>query len=158
MNETWQFDILSPGFHAHPFPTLDRMRAEAPVVRLKLPIIGRTWLAVTHDACATVLKDHETFVRDPAHAGIRTQARILKILPRTIGLLSLNMLGHDDPEHRRLRGLVDQAFQRRTVQAMKPTIAAIADRLLDRLERRDHADLMAEFCRDLPLAVICELL
>lgn len=125
---------------------------------MKLPIVGRTWLAITHDACATLLKDYETFARDPANAGIRTQARILKFLPRTIGLLALNMLGHDDPEHRRLRGLVDQAFQRRTIEAMKPTIAAIADRLLDRLEGREEADLMAEFCRDLPLAVICEML
>jgi cytochrome P450 PksS len=158
MTETRQFDILSRRFHADPFPTLDRMRAEGPVVRMKLPIVGRTWLAVTHGACTTLLKDHETFARDPARAGIRTQARILKFLPRTIRLLALNMLGHDDPEHRRLRGLVDQAFQHRTIQAMKPTIAAIADRLLDRLEGRDHADLIAEFCRDLPLAVICEML
>src|SRR5918997_5549903 len=152
MTESRQFDILSPRFHADPFPTLNRMRAEAPVVRMKLPIVGRTWLAITHDACATLLKDHETFARDPANAGIRTQARILNFLPRTLGLLALNMLGQDDPEHRRLRGLVDQAFQRRTIEAMKPTIAAIADRLLDRLEGRAEADLMAEFCRDLPLA------
>jgi cytochrome P450 PksS len=158
MSDTPQFDILSAGFHAYPFPTLDRMRAEAPVVRLKLPIVGRTALAVTHDACATLLKDHATFARDPANAGIRTQARILKVLPRTIGLLALNMLGHDDPEHRRLRGLVDQAFQRRTIEAMKPMIALTANRLLDRLEGREDVDLMAEFCRDLPLAVICELL
>jgi cytochrome P450 len=158
MTEARQFDILSPRFHADPFSTLDRMRAEAPVVRMRLPIVGRTWLAITHDACATLLKDHETFARNPANAGIRTQARILQFLPRTIGLLALNMLGHDDPEHRRLRGLVDQAFQRRTIEAMKPTIAAIADRLLDRLEGREEADLMAEFCRDLPLAVICEML
>lgn len=158
MTETRQFDILSRRFHADPFPTLDRMRAEGPVVRMKLPIVGRTWLAVTHGACTTLLKDHETFARDPARAGIRTQARILKFLPRTIRLLALNMLGHDDPEHRRLRGLVDQAFQHRMIQTMKPTIAAIADRLLDRLEGRDHADLIAEFCRDLPLAVICEIL
>jgi cytochrome P450 len=158
MSEPHQYDILSPRFHADPFPTLDRMRAEAAVVRMKLPIVGGTWLATTHDACATLLKDHETFARDPANAGIRTQARILKILPRTIGLLALNMLGHDDPEHRRLRGLVDQAFQRRTIEAMKPMIATVADQLLDRLERRDEADLMAEFCRDLPLAVICEML
>src|SRR5215204_7294588 len=158
MTESRQFDILSPRFHADPFPTLDRMRSEAPVVSMKLPIVGRTWLAITHDACATLLKDHESFARDPAKAGLRTQARILKFLPRTIGLLALNMLGHDDPEHRRLRGLVDQAFQRRTIEAMKPTIAAIADRLLDRLEGREEANLMAEFCRDLPLAVICEML
>ncbi|TIN08874.1 cytochrome P450 [Mesorhizobium sp.] len=158
MVETRDFDILSPGFHANPFPTVDRMRTEGPVVSMRLPIIGRTWLAVTHDACATLLKDHESFARDPANAGSRTQARILRILPRSLGLLALNMLGHDDPEHRRLRGLVDQAFQRRTVEAMKPMITQIADRLLDKLEGRPEVDLMAEFCRDLPLSVICALL
>jgi cytochrome P450 PksS len=68
------------------------------------------------------------------------------------------MLGHDDPEHRRLRGLVDQAFQRRTIEAMKPMITDITDRLLDRLQGRTEADLMAEFCRDLPLSVICAML
>jgi len=156
--ETHDFDILSSGFHANPFPTLANMRAEGPVVCLKLPIVGRTWLAVSHEACAALLKDHETFARDPANAGSKTQARILAVLPRTIGLLALNMLGHDDPEHRRLRGLVDQAFQRRTIAAMRPVITNIADRLLDRLEGRTEADLMAEYCRDLPLSVICAML
>jgi cytochrome P450 len=68
------------------------------------------------------------------------------------------MLGHDDPEHRRLRSLVDQAFQRRTIAALKPMIAETADRLIDRLQGRTEADLMAEFCRDLPLSVICAML
>ncbi len=158
MAEPPQFDILSPQFHANPLPTLDRMRAEGPVVSVKLPIIGRTWLAVTHDSCAELLKDHDDFARDPANAGSRTQARILRFLPRTLGLLATNMLGHDDPEHRRLRSLVDQAFQRRTIAALKPMIAETADRLIDRLQGRTEADLMAEFCRDLPLSVICAML
>ena len=152
------FDIVSSDFHANPFPTLDRMRAEGSVVRMKLPIVGRTFLAVTHDACSSLLKDHESFARDPGNAGIRTQERILRFLPRTIGLLASNMLGHDDPEHRRLRGLVDQAFQRRTIQTMKPMIVGIADRLLDKMDGRTQAELMEEFCRDLPLSVICAML
>jgi cytochrome P450 len=158
MTKPYDFDILSPGFHADPMPTLDRMRAEGPFVRMKLPIVGRTWLAVTHDACAMLMKDHETFARDPANAGSRIQARILRFLPRTISLLALNMLGHDDPEHRRLRGLVDQAFQRRTIEAMRPMITEIADGLLDKLEGSTEADLMSKFCRDLPLSVICAVL
>lgn len=155
---TADFDILSPAFHANPFPTLDRIRAEGAFVRLKLPIVGRTWFATTHEACATLLKDHENFVRDPGNAGSRTQERILKILPRTLGLLALNMLGHDDPEHRRLRGLVDLAFARRSIAAMRPLITQIADMLIDRFDGRNEIDLMAEFCRDLPLSVICALL
>ena len=152
------FDIVSPEFHANPFPTLDSMRSEGPVLPLKLPIVGRTWLVVTHDSCATLLKDHETFARDPANAGSKTQVRLLRFLPNTIGLLALNMLGHDDPEHRRLRGLVDQAFQRHSIEAMKPMIKEIADRLFERLKGRTEADLLSEFCRDLPLSVICAML
>ena len=158
MVEPHDFDVLSPEFHANPLPTFDRMRAEGAVVRMKLPILGRTSFAVTHDACAALLKDHESFARDPANAGSRTQARILTFLPRTIGLLALNMIGYDDPEHRRLRDLVDQAFQRRSIEAMKPLITQIADRLLDRLEAKGKVDLMSEFCRDLPLSVICAVL
>ncbi|KQW22813.1 cytochrome [Afipia sp. Root123D2] len=158
MSEKQRFDILSPDFHADPFPTLDRMRAENPLVCMRLPIVGRTWLAVTHDSCAELLKNYEDFARDPANAGSRTQERVLKVLPKTVGLLALNMLGHDDPEHRRLRGLVDQAFQRRTIAVLKPMIEETADRLVARLEGRTEADLMAEFCRDLPLSVICAML
>jgi len=36
--------------------------------------------------------------------------------------------------------------------------AFIVPQLLDGLEGREEPDLMAEFCRDLPLAVICEML
>lgn len=152
------FDIVSASFHADPMPTLGRMRAAGPLIQLKLPIIGQTWLTTTHQASVELLKDHARFVRDPGNAGSRTQERVLKVLPRTLGLLALNMLGHDDPEHRRLRGLVDQAFQRKGVAALEPMIAATADRLLDRLEGAGEADLMADYCRDLPLSVICAML
>ena len=127
------FDIVAPAFHADPFPTLARMREAGPLVQLRLPIVGRTWLTTTHAAAVELLKDHDRFVRDPGNAGSRTQERVLKVLPRTLGLLARNMLGMDDPDHRRLRGLVDQAFARRGIAAMKPAIEAAADRLLDRV-------------------------
>lgn len=153
------FDLVSPSFHADPTRTLDQIRATGrPLVRMRLPIIGKIWICVTHESCAAMLKDRETFVRDPANAGSRTQERILKVLPRSIGLLALNMLGKDDPEHRHLRALVDQAFQRRGIQAMRPLIESIADKLLDELAKRREVDLMADFCRDLPLSVICAML
>ena len=153
------FDIVSPSFHANPTRTLEQIRATgSPFVRLRLPILGKILICVTHEACGAMLKDQKTFVRDPANAGSRLQERILKILPRSLGLLALNMLGKDDPEHRHLRGLVDQAFQRRGIQAMRPMITAVADQLLERLADRRDVDLMEDFCRDLPLTVICAML
>jgi cytochrome P450 PksS len=128
-----EFDIVSASFHADPAETLERIWATGrPVVRLKLPILGRMLICVTHEACGAMLKDSQAFVRDPANAGSRKQERILRFLPRSLRLLALNMLGRDDPEHRHLRGLVDQAFQRRGIQAMQPMITAVADRLLDK--------------------------
>ncbi|MCO5163082.1 MAG: cytochrome P450 [Mesorhizobium sp.] len=151
-------DIVSPGFHADPFPTLARMRATGPLVPMKLPILGRIWLTTTHAGSAELLKDGERFVRDPGNAGSRTQERVLKVLPATLGLLAKNMLGLDDPDHRRLRSLVDQAFGRRGVTTMTPMIEGIADRLLDQLDGKPEAELMQSYCRDLPLSVICAML
>jgi cytochrome P450 len=79
-------------------------------------------------------------------------------MPRPIKLMTNNMLQKDEPDHRRLRKLVDGAFARRDVQAMRPAIAAIADRLLDGFEGRSEIDLAAEFSRRLPLIVIADLL
>lgn len=153
-----EFDIVSSAFRADPLPTLARMRGAGPLVQLKLPIVGRTWLTTTHAGSVELLKDHDRFVRDPGNAGSRTQERILKVLPRTLGLLATNMLGLDDPAHRRLRSLVDQAFQRRGIATLEPTVAATADRLIDRMSRHAESDLMQDYCRDLPLSVICAVL
>lgn len=159
MEPEHHLDLVSPSFHADPAATLDQIRRIGRgVIRIKLPIVGRIWLCVTHETCASLLKDHASFARDPANAGRFFQANILRVLPRTIRLLALNMLGHDDPEHRRLRGLVDQAFQRRSIDAIRPIIVETADRLLDRIGARQEADLMEAFCRDLPLSVICAML
>lgn len=152
-----RFDLLSPTFHANPASTIRLMNGRA-AVRVRLPIMGGITLCTTHETCSALLKDHETFVRDPSNAGKFTQARVLKLLPRTLSLLALNMLGHDDPEHRRLRGLVDKAFQRRSIEAIGPIITDVTDRMLDRMEGQAQVDLMDAFCRDLPLSVICVML
>ena len=39
-----------------------------------------------------------------------------------------NMLTMDEPDHTRLRNIVDEAFRRRAVLDMEPHIRAIADR------------------------------
>jgi cytochrome P450 len=80
-------------------------------------------------------------------------------MPRLIGTIANNMLTMDEPDHTRLRDIVDEAFRRRAVLDMEPHIRAIADRLADELfEGGSPADLVQRFARMLPLAVICELL
>jgi cytochrome P450 PksS len=69
------------------------------------------------------------------------------------------MLTNDEPDHTRLRSLVDEAFRRRAILDMEPRVQAIAEELANKLfEAGTPADLVARYARLLPLAVICELL
>jgi cytochrome P450 len=69
------------------------------------------------------------------------------------------MLSMDEPDHTRLRGIVDEAFRRRAILEMEPRILAIADQLAaDLFADGSPADLVARYARRLPLSVICELL
>jgi cytochrome P450 len=123
-----------------------------------VPFLGRTWVATTYDAVNEVLKDDHTFVRSPERAGKRQPAGMRWWMPRTFRVLAQNMLGHDDPDHRRLRKLVDQAFNRQSVEGLRPRIGDICDELLGRMADAGPVDLMEGLARPLPLAVICELL
>src|SRR3954467_8158825 len=87
----------------NPFPTLARLREAGPVVRVKLPFLGKTGLATTHSAINEVLKDDATFVRSPQNAGKKPLAGMRWWVPPRLRVLAENMLGYDDPDHRRLR-------------------------------------------------------
>src|ERR1051325_520802 len=69
-----------------------------------------------------------------------------------------SMLLLDDPDHKRLRGLVSQAFNQRSVDAWRPRIRDIAEALLDALANHRSFDVIAEFAAPLPILVIAEML
>jgi cytochrome P450 len=120
-------------------------------------------MATSYDAVNDLLRDHHRFVQSPATAGNRGMGAIVRWLPRGLKPLATNMLLRDPPDHRRLRSLVDQAFRRQNVEAIRPHLEAMADEALDRLEAEAArsprgVDLLAHFARPFPLAVICEIL
>ena len=84
-------------------------------------------------------------------------------LPRTIEALTKSMIYEDDPEHRRHRNLVNQAFTVRRVGAFEPRVEAIAADLLDSLEGRiaktpgHEVDLLDTYARWVPMRVIAEM-
>jgi cytochrome P450 len=158
LNTPLRFDFGSVASKADPFAFFAAMRDAGPVIPIKFPIVGRAWVTTTYDATAVMLKDNERFVQEARHAGKRGVAGMKWWMPRSLMLLTNNMLLKDEPDHRRLRKLVDQAFQRRRVRDMRGSVEAIADRLLDSFAGSDEVDLASEYSRLLPLEVICELL
>jgi cytochrome P450 len=152
------FDIVSASFKADPAPTFAAMRAAGPVIPIRLPFVGRAWVTTTHAATLAMVKDNGLFVQEGRHAGKSGVAGFGWWLPKSIKAMTNNMLQKDEPDHRRLRKLVDAAFARRDVLAMRRDVEKVADTLLDRFAGKDEIELVDDYARQLPLAVICDLL
>jgi cytochrome P450 len=158
LSKPLDFDIVSGRFKQDPFPTFAAMRRAGPVIPIRLPFVGRVWMTTTHEAALAMVKDNALFVQEGRHAGKSGVAGFSWWMPRPIKLMTNNMLQKDEPDHRRLRHLVDKAFARRDVLAMRGDVERIADRLIDGFAGRAEVDLVEEYARQLPLAVICDLL
>ena len=149
-------DFTSEAFFRDPGATVAALRATAPVVATRFPIVGKVWVTTTHEAAARVLKDSATFTLRKEGGAL---ASLRWWMPGFVGALANNMLTVDEPDHTRLRGIVDEAFRRRAVLDMEPRIRAIADDLAAALfADGSPADLVERYARTLPLSVICELL
>ncbi len=148
-------DLTSQDFFRDPAAVIEKLRARGPVVEAKLPIVGKLWMTTTYEAAARVLKDSETFTlrNEGGVAGLRWW------MPGIVRAVADNMLTMDEPDHTRLRGIVDEAFRRRAILDLEPRILAIADELAGALfADGSPADLVERYARRLPLSVICELL
>ncbi len=157
LRHTYRQDIAAISALADPFPALDELRAAGPVVPVRVPFIGRAWLTTTHAAAEAMLKDKVGFVSEGTNAGVPGIERFVWWMPGPIRLMMNNMLLKDEPDHGRLRRLVNAAFERRGIAAMAGAIAELADRRIDAFGS-GPVDLVADYARLLPLDVISELL
>jgi cytochrome P450 len=109
----------------------------------------QSWFVTSHDDVRDVLRDKE-FWTDPRKAE-RGDAAILALT----GEPALVLL--DDPEHRRLRGLVNKAFTPKAVEVLRPRIATLAEELVGAIDTEEF-DLITTLAGPLPVIVIAELL
>ncbi|UPK39470.1 cytochrome P450 [Bradyrhizobium sp. 186] len=153
---TPRIDFTSDTFFRDPPATIARLRTAGPVIAARFPLVGEVWITTTHETTAQVLKDGATFTlrrEDGEIAGLRWW------MPKLITTIANNMLTMDEPDHTRLRSIVDEAFRRRAIMDMQPRIRAIADDLAaDLFANCSPADLVQRYARILPLSVISELL
>jgi len=65
--------FTSQDYLRDPAGGLAKLRAAGPIVEVRLPIIGRTWITTTSDLAARVLKDNDTFTmrQNGRVAGVR---------------------------------------------------------------------------------------
>jgi cytochrome P450 len=149
-------DFSSQEYFRDPAGGIEKLRSAGPVIEVHFPIVGKVWTTTTQELADEVLKDSKTFTlrrEDGNVAGLQWW------MPGIIRTLANSMLSMDEPDHSRLREIVEEAFRRRAVLEMEPRIQALADELADELfAEGSPADLVVHYARKLPLSVICELL
>lgn len=151
------YDLRDPAFLANPAPMLAQMRANGPLVRVRVPVIGKIWMTTSDAGARALLKSPDLFVRDMRTRGGRPIERVYWWLPPIIKPLLKTLIGADGEDHKRLRGSVDRAFARIEIEEMRAAIHDMAETLLDDVKGAE-ADLIAGYARPLPLMAICALL
>lgn len=150
--------MADPELNADPFAGYAQVRAAGPVLKTKL-MSG----TASHAAANLVLRSGD-FGVGSGHGELPPLSR--RVLSRIVDPEALgpmdppSLLAVDPPDHARYRRLVSREFTARSVAALEPRIAAVAESLLDRVTA-DGAmsfDLVDAYASQLPVAVIADLL
>lgn len=150
-------DLGSQDFADHKYDWYRWMLEQAPVCQGKVSFL-KVQLVSRYDDCRLVLTD-ERFVRNRGRAKGKPGAGPLPFpLPKSIAAIGTSMIVQDDPEHRRLRNLVNQAFTHRVVERLSDRVEELSDELLDQLDPEGPVDLLDAYARPLPTRVIGEML
>lgn len=152
-NRAQKINLASPAIRQNPYPTYAKLRNDNPVALVQLPFFGRVYFLSRYQDVLDALKD----------TNISTEITGKKrgerdFMPKSFEVLARNMLTQDDPQHDRLRRLVHRAFTPRRIQSMSDRIVAITDELLDKADKKERVDLVADFALPIPLTIISDML
>src|SRR5690349_11943859 len=99
--------IHQPGILPQPGAQIEKLRAAKPVVEVRFPLVREVWTTTTQDLANQVLRDSETFTLRTDGGDV---AGLQWWMPRIVRTIADNMLTTDEPDHARLRGIVDEVF------------------------------------------------
>lgn len=148
-------DIDEDAYFRDPAESFARLRESRPVVQVRLPgEARRAWLITRYEDVRAALSDPR--LANDVHrwpGGGKTRPS------EGAGGVHAHLLNSDPPAHTRLRRLAWKAFTPRSVARLRPHAEETAVRLLDEMAAAGGVtDLLGEYARPLPIAVLCDLL
>ncbi len=111
------------------------------------------WVVSRYEDCVKVMRDPATFSSDkvPPRKGGGTS-----LLDEPYAGMAMN--NADDPQHKRLRGLVSQGFTPRAIADMEADLRRRAKAILSAIPNPENCEFISEVARELPLQAICTIL
>jgi len=145
---------------ANPFPILAQARSMGAVIEVPMSMdpTKKLWLVTRMEEAVEVLKDHKHFTVDRKMSSSGNVFRRQEKLEDRPIFMRQSMINVDEPDHRRLRGLVSKAFTPKYIASLRPSIQRIADELLDRVQEQGQMDLVHDYGYPLPITVISDML
>jgi cytochrome P450 len=148
------FDPFEPGFVESPYDQYARLRATDPVHRSEL--LGG-WVLTRYDDVARILRDPTISVElENANTTPIVETERQRMHER--GGKADTLVLRDDPDHARLRRLMQQPFGIRAIEGLRTMVEERVQRELDALIPRGEMDVIGDFAYPLPVAVFCEML
>ena len=154
------FNPFDPDFRADPYQQYARILEEAPTHQS--PLGG--WVLARYADIEKVLRNpHMTMggVLNPTEREQLLRAQGIWEIWETSAVpvfMDNAVLLKDPPDHTRLRSLMSKAFTPRAIEALRPHIQALVDKMLDDVGAGGETDLVADLAFPLPALVICEML
>lgn len=155
-------DLNSKAFANNKYAYYQWMRENSPVFYGKLSILN-AYVFSRYEDCVMLLKDPR-FVRDRSTitGGNKFPVPSFIPLPTSAKLAIQSMITEDDPDHKRLRGLVYQAFTRKSLTKVSARIEQLTYTLLNKAGAKSRAegsvDLKSEYALPIPVIVIQEMM
>ncbi|MGW3633962.1 cytochrome P450 family protein [Streptomyces sp. NPDC005122] len=131
-----------------PYPYFAWLRRHAPAHAERRPGRPAVWQISRYDDVRALLSDGR-LSKEPG--------RVPGYVAGPAGL-NRHLVHADPPDHTRLRTLVNAAFVPRRIARLEPFLTDTANRLLDRIERHTHVDVIADFAAPLTFRMICAIL
>ncbi len=143
-----QFDLATagPDFAEDPFPTYRALLAHAPVKRFA----DGSVMAARHGDLERIYRDTKTFSSDKTEEFAPKFGRSPLYEHHTTSLVF-----NDPPLHTRVRRIMVGALTPRAIEAMRPGLERLIERLLDALS--PEPDLISDFAAAIPIEVIGNL-
>lgn len=149
--------LVDAAFLSNPYPVYAALREQGPV-HWNEEFCGGAWLLTDYADVAQVLRDPGFSVKragswaNSSGSGAREQLREFK------AIFARSLLFLDEPQHMRLRQVMNAGFKPAVIQAMRPQIERIVEELLDGFEGAEETDFIDGFARQLPARVIAGML
>jgi cytochrome P450 len=155
-------DLSSPELTADPHPYFRSLRESRPV---HWNARHGAWLVTTYQDVVAGFRDKRlSSNRLQEYRRRRLTDEERATLGTSFAILESWMVFQDEPDHKRLRGIVQQAFTPRRLALMEQDVAEVVSGAVDALRRRvernsgEPFDLLNEFAYEIPATVICRML